>query len=399
MLFGNNNNNMNKSNFGNSQLNQGLLLSGQNNFNNSSPNNDNITYIQNQAEVPKDSAEQIVFSPTMPNMFAVISWDCSVRLYNIYNNSAQQKACVNLTAFPLAVAWKADGSGVYVSTSDNTLSLVNFNTNGAQKVANSTSPICKMVSVPQLGLLICADSNKTLLVYTAGNPNPVCTLPLRFQVIDMAVSQNVLLLALSNSHSTFVDIQSLNSYNQNDLEYTASALKSPLSTCGVNAQTREFVLSSVDGRSQKGVFNSRPVQAMGQTKNIISYQFQSGNNTSNFIFISHSQKSKTGNISNMYNVASCGFNSKSPSFFFTAGGDGSLIFWDVKVKNKISSFNVGKSITAAGISGNGEFIAFSTGYDWAKGVWGLGEVDYTPKIGIKLIGNNELVFATKANFR
>lgn len=397
------NNNMNKSTFGNPQLNQGLLLSQNNNANQFQGNNNNsngVTYVNNTQELPNDSVEQILFSPSIAQMFAAICWDSTVRLYNIYNGMAQQKSVIKLNGYPLCGGWKPDGSSLYVSCSDNSIYLVNFTTNNAQKIIPLNNPIYKMKCVNQMGIIICADTTNNLVFYSMQNNQKVFQLQLQYTVIDMSLSGNILLLALSDHHSAFIDVSTVNSLNPSEVIYTPSNLKSPLSSCGVNAQTRDFVLSTVDGRSQKSLFHETGSGMMGgNQKKLITYAFHQGQGNSHYIFVSHSKRAKPSNQSEMFNISSSGFNPRTPYFFYTAGADGILNFWDVKEKNKIASFNLGNPITAADVSCDGNYLAFGTGYDWSKGVWGLSEVNYTPKIGIKTIGQDELVYKPVNTFR
>lgn len=74
----------------------------------------------------------------------------------------------------------------------------------------------------------------------------------------------------------------------------------------------------------------------------------------------------------MYPVNFIGFNSRYDKYLYTGGSDGTLYYWDFNEKNKITSFNFNnRCACAAAISPSGEFMAYSTGYDWHEGVSGL----------------------------
>lgn len=112
----------------------------------------------------------------------------------------------------------------------------------------------------------------------------------------------------------------------------------------------------------------------------------------NFVYIAHSKKNNDGS-STLYNVQGLGFNTRSKNFLYTAGGDGCLIYWDVKQKNKIYSNQFDAPLTASAINSAGTVIAFGLGYDWAEGVWGLQKVSYTPRVGFRIIRDNELSYS------
>ena len=81
----------------------------------------------------------------------------------------------------------------------------------------------------------------------------------------------------------------------------------------------------------------------------------------------------------LYPVHGIKFNPVSKCFVSTAGGDGCVYFWDFVRKNKISTFKFGSQpVTASELCPEGKFFAFGLGYDWAKGIEGIGSVK--PKV-------------------
>ena len=61
--------------------------------------------------------------------------------------------------------------------------------------------------------------------------------------------------------------------------------------------------------------------------------------------------------------------------FVTAGGDGAFHFWDKDSKQRLKQFkNCNAPITDAAFNQNGELLAYSVGYDWAKGASGYNEM-------------------------
>ena len=392
MLFNQPNTNLNQSTLFTSNAN--ALLS------NANPSlgttsQDSMIYVNSPNDTPKDSIEQIEFSPVVPTIFSLISWDSTFRVYEISNNQINQKMCVQLPAYPLCFAWRSDGNAVYISLSNNSIQMVDFSTGNLQKFADCQTTIHKMKSAPSLNALVAFDISNNLKIYVQGNPNPVFNLQIKYPVIEVDISDSVLLMILGDSYSAILDLNSINQYNPNDIVYTESQLKSPLSSCAINAKTMDFVLTSVDGRTQKGQAQSQTPQ-MGQNKRIYSTVFSPNLNQQNYVFIAHSTKSRD-NTSDMFQINKCGFNSRSDNFSYTAGSDGVLNFWDLKVKNKITTISLGNPITACAINSQGNYLAVATGYDWSKGVWGLNEVNYRPKLGIRFIKDNELVFGGGAS--
>lgn len=83
-------------------------------------------------------------------------------------------------------------------------------------------------------------------------------------------------------------------------------------------------------------------------------------------------------------------NPRGEGFLLTTGSNGDFNIWDMKLKNKISQFKLGEPIVYATINQHGTYVAFAQGYDWHQGINGLSSVNYKPKIGVKMIYDDEL---------
>ena len=93
----------------------------------------------------------------------------------------------------------------------------------------------------------------------------------------------------------------------------------------------------------------------------------------------------------LYPVHGIGFHPSSKHFLYTAGGEGNLFFWDYSAKNKIVSFHYdGVPVNKTKMSPDGALLAYSLGYDWAKGIEGY--MSYKPKICVHMMQESELVY-------
>lgn len=67
----------------------------------------------------------------------------------------------------------------------------------------------------------------------------------------------------------------------------------------------------------------------------------------------------------LFCVNSIGFNSRYDKFVFTCGSEGSTVFWDYNVKNKILNFDYNRQpVTTAATDLSGFYLAYALGYDW-----------------------------------
>lgn len=82
--------------------------------------------------------------------------------------------------------------------------------------------------------------------------------------------------------------------------------------------------------------------------------------------------------SKFYVVNTMQFNPRAPekNWLATGGGDGSISIWDIQKKNKIlqQTSPVEKTaVTAISVSPMGDMLAAAYGYDWSRGLDGVGE--------------------------
>lgn len=106
----------------------------------------------------------------------------------------------------------------------------------------------------------------------------------------------------------------------------------------------------------------------------------------NFKFRCH--RTTTNGISNVYSVNDVRFHPTNPTTFVTAGGDGSVMFWDRVAHSRLKNYVVaspaevakGAAVTATGFSASGGLFAYAVGYDWCKG-WSAN----TPNVARRLM--------------
>lgn len=408
-MFGSQNNQPNQFTFGNTQKttnfqsNQNFLSQNtqnpQNNLytqnNTQNQNSKNYWIHTNPAETPKDSIQCLDFSINTPNIFVACSWDRTARLYMVVNkNLMQQKGCVNLPHYPLACCF-LQNDNVLVSLGDKSLYLVNFQNNSAQKVyQNQQSNMFKLLFVKELGIIVCSDLRNLSFFQPTSLSQPSFTLPLNFNILDINYDDRILIVAMANDRFTILDLKTINLLQPNEITYNQSYLKSPLTTCSIKKSNKVIVLGSCDGRCYRGVFldNSNNQWNNPQQKILFKHKHYDSNKEKNYVFIGHSKKTQNPQQTQMFNISSMGMTGRSEGFLFTAGADGILNLWDIVAKNKIDTINFGQPITCGKINRTGTILAFGLGYDWSKGVWGLGEVNYTPKVGFKIINDTDLVY-------
>jgi len=98
---------------------------------------------------------------------------------------------------------------------------------------------------------------------------------------------------------------------------------------------------------------------------------------------------KTENPQTLYPVHGIGFHAKSKHFVYTAGGEGNIFFWDYLSKTKIKGFSYkAQPVTKVRMSPDGMLLAYGLGYDWSKGIEGIGSVK--PRLCVHIMQESEL---------
>lgn len=87
-------------------------------------------------------------------------------------------------------------------------------------------------------------------------------------------------------------------------------------------------------------------------------------------------------IQKYYSVNSMQINHRGRSLWLsTTGSEGSVTFWDIEKKNKILNLTFDKApVTTSQLSPDGQCMAFGLGYDWSRGLDGVGE--YSSRVGV-----------------
>jgi len=89
---------------------------------------------------------------------------------------------------------------------------------------------------------------------------------------------------------------------------------------------------------------------------------------------------------------------RGPDSVYTSGGEGKMYFWDRRQQVKATEFNFGGvPVTQAEFDPTGKYMAYSLGYDWARGIQGY--MSQPPKICVHRIQEKELVYGYEGNGR
>jgi len=294
--------------------------------NNNNPNGD--VMLQNS---PGDSISAIKWSPT-DNMFACTAWDGSVTLYE-----QQPKAQQKLSAPALCVDWRPNGKQVAVGACDNNAYLWDLQSNQQSKFAPHQASV-KCIKFADNNIVITGSWDRTIRYWDLSkNPSQaICKVDVPERVYCMDYHNGMLVVGCADKKVRVYDVRNPN----NCQKEVTTTLKHQYRCISIFPDSQGFAVGSIEGRVMIHTFN---------------------NSAKTFAYKCHRDDQ------NIYAVHAIRFH-KGIGTFFTAGSDGSILFWDKDHKQKLKT--LGKCrlpIVAADFNKDCSAIAYGISYDWGKG--------------------------------
>jgi len=346
--------------------------------------------IVNADDGPQDTVSAIEWAPNGSHMFLASSWDSKIRIFDTVVQSMQSKGVVLKGALSvedpcLSVCWQDDCSKIFAGCINNTVKAFDTNTGQSANIGQHDGGVKDVYWLQQAGLVCSLSFDKTIRFWDLRQPNPAAGFQLGHKVYCSDLLYPNLVMGLSDEKVLIVNLPNIQAMlSKNTLDYIDSPLGSgsQLTAVGFFTDGMGIGVASHDGRAN---LSKIEVDQMSRPKL-----------TSVMTFKAHKVDQGSGNQTQqmLYPVHAIGFHPKTKQFVFTAGGEGNIFFWDYGQKNKICTFSF-KSVpvTRAKMSPDGQLLAYSLGYDWAKGIEGY--MSYKPKVCVHIMQENELFYSGK----
>jgi len=348
--------------------------------------------IVKQDDYPGDTISSITWAPsTQVRMFSTSSWDSKVRIYEAVVQSMTekglvQKACLDVEDPCLCTSWSDDLSKLFAGCVNNTVKAFDLSTGQSVNVGQHEGPVKSVFWISPANTLCTLSFDKTIRFWDLRQQNPVAGYNLGQKVYCADYAHPNIVMGMGEEKILLVNLPNMqNMLGKNTLDYIESPLgkESQITAIEFFSDGYGIGLASHDGRANLSKIEQ---DNMGRIKltNVMTFKCHkvdqgNGNQPQNQL---------------LYPVHAIGFHPKSKNFVYTAGGEGSMFFWDYGAKNKITGFNYNRvPITRAKMSPDGLLLAYSLGYDWAKGIEGY--MSYKPKVCCHIMQDNELVYTGK----
>ncbi|KAI8391842.1 WD40-repeat-containing domain protein [Radiomyces spectabilis] len=292
------------------------------------------------ASPPTDGISDLAFSP-QADLLAASSWDSQIRIYEVQpSGNTVPKAAYSHEGPVLSVAWSKDGTKVVSGGTDKAVRMYDINTNQTTQVAEHAEAV-KCVKFLDQGQQILATGSwdKTIKYWDTRSPQPIGTVQLPERCYTMDTAGNLLIAGTADRHIVIFDLNNPTSI----FKQTLSPLKWQTRAVSCFIDGKGYAIGSIEGR-----VGIQYLDAQDQAKS--------------FSFKCHRDESK-----NMYSINAISFHPVYGTFS-TAGGDGTINFWDKDSKQKLKPFpNMNGTIPCTAFSRTGHIFAYAVSYDWTKG--------------------------------
>jgi WD40 repeat protein len=317
-------------------------------------------------------------------MFAVGTWDGSLRIFNVEQNQqgnvgVVQKFSMKLQAPIMGLAWNGQNNGLFLGCADNFVRAVDLSASKSVDIGKHTSPVKDVFFVAAQNTIISTSYDKNINFWQVGNPNPVFNLPIANKIYVSDFVNPIFGAGLADEKILLFDI---NNIGRKVILDSQLGKGSQIQSLAISPDCETFGVGSIDGRANLSALGK---QTSGDIKLVQLSIIQS-----NVMTFKSNKIDETGKCI-LYPVNSVGFNARSKNWFFTAGGDGYMQLWDYQARNKIKQIGFARTpITCAKVSPSGDMVAYALGNDWHMGSEGIGM--WKNKLAVHYIKDDELKF-------
>lgn len=282
---------------------------------------------------PADTVSDLAFTK-LHNLMAVSSWDGSLITYDPSNTFGAQTSSVNVGKPLLSCCFSGESPAtVFAGSPDGSLQMIDIQTNQFSSFQAHQEGI-RSIRYYQ-NMLVTGSWDKTIKFWDIRSSKMALSLDLQGKVYAMDLARDLLAVGLSGNTVVYSDLRALD--------------KKQTFTPKLN-----FMIKSIACANDNETFSIGGIEGKCDVYNI-------SNPAKRIVFRCHRVNGK------IYPVNSVSYHPASSGMMATAGGDGSLVFFETNSRTKLFYHVESNPITAAKFSENGQYYVFATGNDWSTG--------------------------------
>ncbi|OCH94014.1 WD40 repeat-like protein [Obba rivulosa] len=318
----------------------------------------------NQVELsspPFDSVSSVRFSPTNPSHLLVSSWDTTVRFYDVAAN--EQKSKFDHRAAVLACCF-SDATHAYSGGLDTSVRELDLENEKITHVGSHSDSISCMNYSRDQNVLITGSWDRTVRFWDPRASAPQQSsheLPER--VYNMGLVNYNLVVAMASRLFHIYDIRKMDT----SVQTRESSLKFMTRALACMADGQGYAAASVEGRIAVEFFDPSP-------------QVQE----KKYAFKCHRQL--IDGVDHVWPVNALAFHPVYNTFA-SAGSDGTVSIWDLKLKKRMRQFPQYHSpVPSIAFNCDGTKLAVGVSYTWEEGEEGA-KTARSPSVYVRTIGD------------
>jgi len=347
--------------------------------------------VANPEESPTDTVSSISWTPNGNTLiFATSDWASFIRIYNIDPDASTltQQACFDAQSPCLCVKWHEDEKTVFAGCTDGSVKSYDVVSGNCSVIGKHEGPVKSAHWLSSSKTLLTLSFDKTVRFWDPRQIEPVAMHRLDHKVYCSDVVFPYLAIGLSDAKCMVVDLQKAEAELRNHESYLDSPLGRKAQITAIKLVSGEkfgLAISGNDGRCNISNFQTSGDGSL-KLSSLMTFKCHQVDT------IASGNSKQT-----LYPVNTIGFHPYHGSdFVYTSGGEGSMYFWDIKQKQKTVDFNFDElPVTQAEFDPTGKYMAYSLGYDWARGIQGY--MSQPSKICVHRIQENELTYGYEGN--
>ncbi|KAL6937869.1 RNA export factor gle2 [Hanseniaspora osmophila] len=323
------------------------------------------------ANPASDSVSDISFNPQQDLIFSSSSWDGTVKIWDVQTGVPQERSQYVHNAQTntpvLSTRWTDDGSKVASGGCDNNIILYDIMSQQQQVIGTHDQPV-QAIRFAQVGptnqsILVSGSWDKTIKYWDLRQPQPVCTVQMPERVYCMDAKSKLLVVGTAGKQVAVINLDS----PQTIFKTMVSPLKWQTKSIACFNQANGYALGSIEGRCSIQYIDPEEHRKVGFSFKCHRPNTQTVGGTSSSLGSASSGPVGKSSPAYVYAVNSISFH---PTYgtFATAGGDGSINFWDKDLRHRLKGFPSFKAPISVGtFNRSGSIYAYAISYDWAQG--------------------------------
>lgn len=354
--------------------------------------------VENLKDNPLDTIQMLKWMPgNKSTVLAAVGWDAKLRIYELVEGSGgkprvELKGGVDLGLPVLAVEWVGKDN-IVAATADGTIYGIDAKTGNKITIGKADAPVVEIKAYEDregAALLVFQADEYILLHNVKSNDRfPTSRIKLKYPIIAADMTEFFLAVACHESRLGLIETKDLFGRDPAAaFSYSESSLTSQLTSISLkkvsHIKDSFMVASTIDGRvGILEISTSSYSNTSHNVKSLINFR------------AAKTDKSGSSTMDVLHHISTIQFLSGGRDFmdnFLTSAANGDVKIWNAtKRVDTLTISHKGKQISAARTNDDSSLLAYSVGYTWAQGIWGLKDLQYSPEIYIRILEGKDFV--------